>query len=121
MSGDMDIIAAVPALQALGQPTRLETFRLLVRCEPDGVPAGEISAKLRVPHNTLSSHLNILSQAKLVRSERRGRSILYRADLDAFRELAAFLLADCCGGRAELCEPLIELLRPSRQPETRCA
>lgn len=106
----MDIKSSVLALSALAQPTRLESFRLLVRHEPDGLPAGEIARLLDVPQNTSSTHLAILVGAGLARSERNGRSIVYRADLDAFRELTLFLLKDCCNGRAELCRPLVAQL-----------
>ena len=103
----MDAKAAVGALAALAQPTRLDAFRLLVRHEPDGLPAGEIAHVLGVPQNTGSTHLAILVQAGLARSERAGRSIVYRADIDRFRELTLYLLKDCCGGRADLCAPLV--------------
>ena len=87
--------------------TRLEAFRLLVRHEPEGLPAGELARALEVPANTLSSHLGILARAGLVTAERRSRIIQYRADIARLRELMLFLAKDCCGGRAELCEPLV--------------
>ncbi len=40
---------AIAALAALAQSTRLDTFRLLVRQEPEGVPAGELARLLGVP------------------------------------------------------------------------
>lgn len=98
----MDRSDATDAFGALAQPTRLDAFRLLVRHEPDGLPVGEIARALGVPHNTLSTHLAILARAGLVRSERRSRLIIYRADLDAVQQLAAFLLEDCCAGRPEI-------------------
>lgn len=103
----MDIQEATGILSALAQSTRLEAFRLLVSHEPEGLPAGEIARALDIPQNTSSSHLSILVNAGLARSERNGRSITYRADLDRFRELTVFLLKDCCSGRSELCEPLM--------------
>jgi DNA-binding transcriptional ArsR family regulator len=101
----MENETAIIALAALAQNTRLEVFRLLVRHEPEGLPAGEIARTLVVPANTLSAHLNLLSHAGLVRGERRSRSIVYRAELSRLSELASFLIKDCCGGRAELCAP----------------
>ena len=95
------------ALAALSQPTRLETFRLLVRHEPGGLPAGEIARQLDVPQNTMSAHLAVLTRAGLASAERHSRSIIYRADLNRLRELTLYLVKDCCGGRAELCVPLI--------------
>ncbi|MDI9849069.1 metalloregulator ArsR/SmtB family transcription factor [Rhodoblastus sp. 17X3] len=108
----MDELAALRALGALSQPTRLQCFRLLVTREPDGVPAGELARLVGVPQNTLSTHLAILANAGLVHGERHSRSIIYRANFDRLRELVLFLLKDCCGGRAELCAPLIADLSP---------
>ena len=117
-SGYMENMEAIAALAALAQGTRLDTFRLLVKHEPDGIPAGELARLLAIPQNTLSAHLSILSRAGLVKGERHSRSIIYRADLEAFRELTLFLIQDCCGGSAELCAPLIESLQPCCQPKT---
>ena len=59
-SGYMDEIEAIAAFAALGQITRLETFRCLVRKEPEGVPAGELARLMSVPQNTMSAHLAVL-------------------------------------------------------------
>ena len=99
------------------RPTRLDTFRLLVSREPDGVAAGELARLIEVPQNTMSTHLAILARAGLVRGERHSRSIIYRADLERFREVTLFLLKDCCGGRPEVCAPLIADLTPCCPPK----
>lgn len=99
-------------MAALAQPTRLDTFKLLVNREPEGVPAGELARLIDVPQNTMSAHLAILSRAGLIVGERQSRSIIYRADLEGFRSVIAFLLKDCCGGRADLCQPLLDELVP---------
>ena len=117
----METEDAVTALAALAQKTRLETFRLLVRHEPNGVPAGEVARLLDVPQNTMSAHLSTLARAGLVRGERQSRSIVYRADLGTFRELALHLIRDCCGGAAELCTPLVSQLLPCCVPATETA
>jgi len=100
----MEAPHALAALAALGQPTRLEIFRLLISSEPDGLPAGAIAEKIGCPHNTLSSHLSIMARSGLVRGARDGRSIVYRADVDAMRTLIEFLVNDCCSGHPELCD-----------------
>ena len=92
---------AILALAALAQSTRLDVFRLLVKHEPDGLAAGDIARALAVPQNTMSAHLAILARAGLVISERKSRSIIYRANLTAFQDLTSFMVEDCCGGRAE--------------------
>ncbi|MFZ2109280.1 MAG: metalloregulator ArsR/SmtB family transcription factor [Roseiarcus sp.] len=112
----MDSREVITALSALAQPTRLDTFRLLVSREPEGLAAGELARLIEVPQNTMSTHLAILARAGLVRGERHRRSIIYRADLERFREVILFLLEDCCGGRPELCAPLIADLMPCCPP-----
>ena len=117
ISGYMENEEAVLALAALAQPTRLEAFRTLVRHEPDGLAAGDLARLLEVPQNTLSAHLAILTRARLVSSERHSRSIVYRANLGEFRDVAVFLLRDCCGGRPEVCNPVVETLQACCTPK----
>jgi ArsR family transcriptional regulator len=112
----MDIESSVTALSALAQSTRLEVFRMLVRNEPIGLPAGEIARRLDVPHNTMSTHLNKLSRSGLILSRRDGRSIVYRVDLGTVRSFFVYLLKDCCDGRPELCQPLLDDLTPCCRP-----
>jgi ArsR family transcriptional regulator, arsenate/arsenite/antimonite-responsive transcriptional repressor len=106
----MDNQVTILALAALAQSTRLDAFRLLVKHEPRGLPQGELAELVGVPQNTMSSHLNILARAGLVRSERQSRSIIYRAELTRLREMTLYLVKDCCGGSPEICAPLIEEL-----------
>ena len=106
----MESLIATEALGALAQITRLEVFRLLVRHEPDGLAAGEIARQLDVPANTMSTHLATLSRAGLLTSERHSRSIIYHANVATLRELMLFLARDCCGGKEELCAPLVAQL-----------
>lgn len=108
----MDSDSAIAALGALAQGTRLDVFRVLVRHEPAGLAAGAIARLLSVPQNTMSAHLGILARAGLVQSERQGRTIVYRADLDGLRAVMLFLVTDCCAGNAALCAPLVAALSP---------
>ena len=116
----MESNEAIDGLAALAQETRLQAFKILVRHEPEGVAAGELARLLKVPQNTLSTHLAILSHASLVSSERQSRSIVYRANLEAVRGLVLHLLNDCCNGRPELCSPLIEEISASRSTKECC-
>jgi DNA-binding transcriptional ArsR family regulator len=101
--GTMAAPHALAALAALGQPTRLAIFRLLVRKEPRGLSAGALAEAVGCPHNTLSTHIAILARAGLVKGTREGRTITYRADAVGTRALIAFLVTDCCDGRPEMC------------------
>jgi ArsR family transcriptional regulator, arsenate/arsenite/antimonite-responsive transcriptional repressor len=108
----MKSMDAIVALAALAQATRLDTFRLLVKHEPEGIAAGELARSVGVPQNTMSAHLSILSRAGLIKGERHSRTIIYRANIDVFQELTLFMVKDCCGGRPEVCQPLVESLLP---------
>jgi ArsR family transcriptional regulator, arsenate/arsenite/antimonite-responsive transcriptional repressor len=112
----MKKLQAIDALAALAQSTRLDTFRLLVKHEPDGIPAGELARTVGVPQNTMSAHLAILSRAGLVTGERHSRSIIYRADIAAFQKLTLFLVQDCCNGHPDVCMPLIKNLESCCSP-----
>ena len=101
---------AIDGLGSLAQPTRLAAFRQLLAAHPESLPAGEIARLCEVPHNTMSTHLGILSRAGLIAVERQGRVMNYRADVRAFRGLLRFLTRDCCNGRPDLCGDLARLL-----------
>lgn len=104
---------ALNALAALGQETRLDVFRLLVKAGKEGMTAGAISDALEVRPNTLSTHLGALSRSGLVQAERDGRSIYYRANLRTMQVLVTYLLQDCCGGNPELCAPFLNMMGPA--------
>ena len=72
--------------------------------------AGDISDTLNVRQNTMSANLSVLARSGLIRSQREGRTIRYFADMDGMRGLLGFLMEDCCGGRPELCQPVLNEL-----------
>lgn len=107
----MDTNAASACLEALGQPTRLEVFRLLVKAGEPGLPFGEIQQTTGVPASTLSHHLATLSRAGLVVQTRQGRQNYSAAAFDAMHALVEFLTAECCtlashDHKGVVCEPV---------------
>jgi ArsR family transcriptional regulator len=96
----MESKAAIGALAALAQDSRLQVYRLLVQAGPEGVAASEIAEKLGIPANTLSFHLKTLSHADLVLSRQEGRFVYYSANYEQMNGLLAFLSKNCCGGRS---------------------
>ena len=112
----MEINIAISALSALAQETRLDTFRRLMRCLPKGIAAGDLADQVGVPANTMSTHLAILTRAGLVQSDRQGRTVYYSADLDGIRNLLQFLVKDCCRGKTEACNKLLDAVLPSCCP-----
>ena len=106
----METSDAASALSALAHAGRLEVFRLLVRAGEPGLSAGDIARATKALPNTLSDKLSILSRARLIRSRRDGRSIIYTADFAAMAALLGFLLDDCCAGAPQVCAPLADIL-----------
>jgi ArsR family transcriptional regulator, arsenate/arsenite/antimonite-responsive transcriptional repressor len=105
--------SVITALGALAQETRLDIFRLLVEKGPEGMPAGEIGARLSQTSPVMSFHLNQLRFAGLVTSRREGRSIIYSANFKMMTDLLGYLTENCCGGRPELCAPTALSCGPS--------
>lgn len=103
----MDTNQAIDAFAALSQPTRIEALRILIKTGADGMLAGDLGDLMEVRQNTMSANLSVLLNAGLVRNEREGRSIRYFADFEGLRGVLAFLMEDCCGGKPELCQPIL--------------
>jgi len=91
-----DIAAA--SLGALGNPTRLRLYRLLVRAGQPGLPVGTLIRMLGTPASTLAHHLACLTRAGLVEQEQRGREVRSRPDFAVMNQLMDFLTAECCTG-----------------------
>jgi DNA-binding transcriptional ArsR family regulator len=106
----MDVDLALETLSALSHETRLWVFRLLVQAGPRGLRAGDIAESLGSRQNTMSSHLKILAAADLISSQRDGRSVIYRANYAAVRQLVLFLMQDCCSGNSAVCQPVLASL-----------
>ena len=96
ISRHMDIKDAITMFDALSNETRLRTFRILVEAGTSGLPAGTLSQQLAIPHNTMSFHLNHLTNAKIVNSRKEGRSVIYSTNFESVRTLIQFMIEDCC-------------------------
>ncbi len=110
---------AIKALAALAQDHRLKVFQLLMKHLPNGLPAGQIAARIGTSASTMSAHLAQLERAGFLRSWREQRHIYYAANLDGIRYLLTFLTEDCCGGHPELCDygsPLSPLAHEREKP-----
>src|SRR5215510_7266511 len=96
---------AVVALAALAQDSRLDVYRLLVQAGPDGMPAGDVAAALKIAPNTLTFHFDRLRDAGLVSVRRDGRSMIYAARYETMNAMIGYLTENCCQGRSGLCMP----------------
>ncbi len=92
----MDIEIAAHQLDSLGNPTRLQIFRLLVRAGRTGLPVGGLQARMGMAASTLSHHLKRLIAAGLVTQERSATTLVCRAAYPEIAALVGYLQAECC-------------------------
>jgi ArsR family transcriptional regulator len=102
---------AARCLAELGNLTRLDIYRLLVRAGPDGLNIGEIQTRLDIPASTLAFHLRGLVGSGLVAQERMGRTVICRAQYRQMNDVVEFLREECCKGFEQ--EPVIAPRRAS--------
>lgn len=92
----MKIDEAAARLEALGNPTRLKVYRMLVRAGDPGLSVGKLQTRLSIPASTLSHHLKTLIIVGLVSQEREATTLICRANYPVMRALVEFLEAECC-------------------------
>lgn len=92
----MDTKAIAMRLEALGNETRLEVFRILVRAGRDGLPVGELQRRTGTARSTLSHHLHKLIAVGLVYQERDGTTLQCHAQYAAMDETLGYLARECC-------------------------
>ncbi len=89
---------AARCLAELGNLTRLDIYRLLVRAGPPGLNITDIQIRLDVPASTLAFHLRGLVGAGLVAQEKDGRAVICRAQYHRMDAVIEFLREQCCEG-----------------------
>ena len=92
----MKVERAAKQLEALGNPTRLEVYRALVRAGDAGLPVGRLQKRIGIAGSTLSHHLHRLILTGLVRQERQATTLICRANYVAMDALLGFLADECC-------------------------
>jgi ArsR family transcriptional regulator len=75
---------------ALSDPTRRAILKML---REGSRPAGEIAEAFEQSKPTMSHHLRVLKSAGLVRSERRGTSIVYTLQSNVLEDVVAELVS----------------------------
>lgn len=89
---------AAKVFAELGNRSRLDILRLLIKAGRDGLSIGDIQAHLDIPASTLSFHLRGLVGAGLVEQEKRGRVVMCRPCYSRVNDAIAFLKEECCAG-----------------------
>ncbi|MCX7304073.1 MAG: metalloregulator ArsR/SmtB family transcription factor [Hyphomicrobiales bacterium] len=96
----MKLEKAASQLEALGNPTRLELYRALVRAGSAGLPVGRVQEKLDIAASTLSHHLKRLVDTGLVTQERQATTLICRANYTGMQALIGYLADECCADGA---------------------
>ena len=82
-------------MRALADPTRREILRAL---RAGDLSAGDIAARFPISAPSISHHLNVLKDARLVQAAREGRRIIYSLNTtvfqDVLRELVEFMQSE---------------------------
>lgn len=92
----MKLETASSQLEALGNPVRLQIYRLLVRAGFDGLPVGAVQDRVGMPASTLSHHMRKLVETGLVTQERQATTLICRAHFPAMTALIGYLSDECC-------------------------
>ncbi len=92
----MTLDDAAAQLEALGNPTRLKLFRILVKVGEEGIPVGQLQSRLGAAASTLSHHLQKMIQVGLVTQERQSTTLICRANYRTMTGLVGYLTEECC-------------------------
>lgn len=96
----MNVEQAADRMNALGNPTRLAIYSLLVRAGRNGMPVGRLQERLDIAASTLSHHLRQLVSVDLVTQERQATTLICRANYDVMSALIGYLSDECCRDEA---------------------
>jgi len=97
----MKLDDAAAHLEALGNPTRLKIYRMLIRAGDAGMAVGRLQEKLKIAPSTLSHHIKALVVVGLVNQVREATTLVSHANYEMMRDLVGFLVAECCTGVSE--------------------
>jgi ArsR family transcriptional regulator len=75
--------------KALNDPTRREILRLL---QEKDMTAGEIAEQFNISFPSISHHLDLLKQAKLVASEKEGQFVYYSLNTTVVDEIVKWFM-----------------------------
>ncbi|UOK71356.1 ArsR/SmtB family transcription factor [Ancylobacter polymorphus] len=96
----MNLEQAACQLESLGNPTRLQIYRTLVRAGHAGLPVGGLQERIGIAASTLSHHLKRLIETGLVTQERQATTLICRAHYPAMDALIGYLADECCADAA---------------------
>jgi ArsR family transcriptional regulator len=102
----MKLEEAAGQLEALGNTTRLQIYRTLVRAGEDGLAVGKLQERLTIAASTLSHHIRKLVEVGLVTQERQVTTLICRANYPVMNALVGYLSDECCLDVSATCAPV---------------
>jgi len=87
---------AAQGFSAMGSEARLKVLKVLVRAGEPGLSIGNIQERTGIAPSTLAHHLKSLTTGGVVQQNKVGRTVVNRANYEKLRELAGFILSECC-------------------------
>jgi ArsR family transcriptional regulator, arsenate/arsenite/antimonite-responsive transcriptional repressor len=101
----MTLDDAAAQLEALGNPTRLKIYRILVKVGEEGIAVGQLQSRLGSAASTLSHHLQKMIHVDLITQERRATTLICRANYKSMDRLVSYLTEECCVEQGASCRP----------------
>ncbi len=92
----MKLNSAARILSKIGNPTRLQIVRLLVRAGDEGLAVGEIQKKLKIPGSTLTHHITHLESAGVISKHRQQAMLICKMEYSVLQNLVDYLTEECC-------------------------
>ncbi len=92
----MELEDAANILSKIGNPTRLNIVRLLVRAGDEGLAVGQIQKQLGIPGSTLTHHIAHLKSAGVIHQQRQQATLICTMRYELLSDLVAYLTAECC-------------------------
>ncbi|MEH7548405.1 MULTISPECIES: autorepressor SdpR family transcription factor [Bacillaceae] len=77
------------AFKALSDPSRRKILHLLKKKD---LSAGEIADHFNMTKPSISHHLNVLKQANLVDSEKKGQQVFYSLNTTVFEDVVTWFM-----------------------------
>lgn len=93
---DASALEVALRLKALADPARIKLMSILLTDDAGEVCTCDLAAAVGLSEPTVSHHLGQLKKAGMVRPERRGMNVYYRAHTDALQALRQVLDPSCC-------------------------
>lgn len=89
-------------LAILGNKTRLQIYKFLIKVGKDGINVASIKEHLNIPASTLSHHISKLLNADIIKQTRVKKELICTANYELLEMILNELKDQCCVGVYEI-------------------